>query len=223
MMLPPLIQIDEYSLTEQVFHTLKQGILSLQIKPREYLIIGEVAEQYGLSRTPVREALIMLEREGWVENDGRRGSKVTVPSAESILHVIEIQAVLESYVARRAAELLTDADLNAIEQLLNEADEQICANNAEQAHLLGAGFHGRLAQPLANPRLCAEIVALTQHVDRVRPLIWRKDRAPIEESAKQHRAIFKALRARDADKAGQLMFDHTVWFEKELSVALLHL
>ena len=67
MMLPALIANDAYSLTEQVFHTLKQGILSLQIKPREYLIIGDIAESYGLSRTPVREALIMLEREGWVK------------------------------------------------------------------------------------------------------------------------------------------------------------
>ncbi len=220
MLLPDLLENASFSLTEQVFHTLKQGILSLQIKPREHLIIGDIAEYYGLSRTPVREALIMLERDGWVESDGRRGAKVTVPSAESILHIIEMEAVLEGYVARRAAELLTDAELADIEKLLDDADLLVQQGKVAACLQLGVRFHELLAKPLANPRLSAEISALTQHVDRVRPLVWRKDRAPIAESAEQHRAVFNALRARDAASAERLMFHHTLWYEKELSDAL---
>ena len=148
---------------------------------------------------------------------------MTAPSAESILHVIEVQAVLEGYVARRAAELLNDADLDEIEAQLDEADRLMHAGKVDQCLQLGVRFHELLARPLGNPRLSAEIATLTQHVDRVRPLVWRKDRAPLAESAKQHRAILKALRARDAQKAEKLMFHHTQWFEKELAEALTHL
>ena len=108
MSLPPLPKNESFTLTERVFQALKQGILSLAIKPREYLIIGNVAKAYGISRTPVREALIMLEREGWVENDGRRGARVTAPSATAILELVEIQGVLEGYITRRATEILSD-------------------------------------------------------------------------------------------------------------------
>ena len=111
MNLPALIESKAASLTERVFDTLKQGILSLHIKPREYLVIGDIAKEYSVSRTPVREALIKLEQEGWLESDGRRGARVTVPSAEVILEAIEVQSVLEGYMVRRATALVTDEDI----------------------------------------------------------------------------------------------------------------
>lgn len=222
MPLPTLIDDTAASLTERVYQTLKSAILSLELKPREHLIIGDLAAHYQISRTPVREALIMLEREGWVKNDGRRGAMVTVPSAEAIMHTIEIQAVLESYIAQRATELATTKELAALENLLDEADTLLKHNNEEGSRQIGLRFHELLAEIAGNPRMHAEIVALEQHVARVRPLIWQKGAAPADESARQHRAIFNAMRKRNADKARQLMFDHTVWYEKELSVALRH-
>jgi DNA-binding GntR family transcriptional regulator len=222
MPLPTLIDDTEASLTERVYETLKTAILSLDLKPREHLIIGDLAGHYQISRTPVREALIMLEREGWVKNDGRRGAMVTVPSAEAIMQTIEIQAVLEGYIAQRATELATTKQLSAIEALLDEADTMIEAGDEEGSRQVGLRFHELLAEMAGNPRMRAEIALLEQHVARVRPLIWQKGAAPADESARQHRAIFNAMRRRNAERARQLMFDHTVWFEKELSTALRH-
>jgi DNA-binding GntR family transcriptional regulator len=222
MPLPILIDDTEASLTERVYETLKTAILSLALKPREHLVIGDLAEHYQISRTPVREALIMLEREGWVQNDGRRGAMVTVPSAEAILQTIEIQAVLEAYIAQRAAELATTKQLSVIEDLLDEAEDKLKRGDEDSSRQIGLRFHEMLAEIAGNPRMRAEIALLEQHVARVRPLIWQKGAAPADESARQHRAIFNAMRKRNADKARQLMFDHTVWFEKELSMALRH-
>ena len=73
MPLSPLSPACNVSLTERVYASLKEAILSLKVRPRDYLIIGEVAKHYNISRTPVREALILLEQEGWVEHEGRRG------------------------------------------------------------------------------------------------------------------------------------------------------
>ena len=125
MNLPALIESKAASLTERVFDTLKQGILSLHIKPREYLVIGDIAKEYSVSRTPVREALIKLEQEGWLESDGRRGARVTVPSAEVILEAIEVQSVLEGYMVRRATALVTDEDIQQLSAILDQADREI--------------------------------------------------------------------------------------------------
>ena len=220
MALPPLPNNGEYTLTDKVFEALKEGILSLQIKPREYLVIGDVAKHYGISRTPVREALIRLEQEGWLKSDGRRGAQVTTPSAKTILELIEIQGVLEGYVARRAAQLMTDDDLRAAEDILNRADEAIANGDHKRSRELGDAFHQFLADKVDNQRLHKTVKQITEHVDRVRPLIWRHGAAPVEQSAQHHRAIFGAIKTKDARRAEEMMFHHTVWFEEELAATL---
>jgi DNA-binding GntR family transcriptional regulator len=223
MSLPKLIDNQAYSLTEQVFNTLKQGILSLEIKPRDYLVIGDIAKKYEVSRTPVREALIILEREGWVENDGRRGAKVTVPSAQVILEVIEVQAALEGYMVRRATPLLTEADFQTLEVTLNRADQAIAQQQNDQAQELGHAFHTFLFDKVGNQKLKAQVQQLQEHTDRIRPIIWNHAIVPLETSAQQHWKILQAMRQRDAVTAEDLMFYHTVWFEKELASILRNL
>jgi len=220
MSLPPLPENGDYSLAEKVYEALKKGILSLEIKPREYLVIGDVAKEYNISRTPVREALIMLERDGWVENDGRRGAKVTAPSTKTIMEQIEIQGILEGYVVRRATELFSEADIAYLEAILDEADAAMQAGNHPYSRQLGVKFHKYLAEKVGNQRLQATIGQIEEHVKRVRPLIWHKGEAPIEQSAQHHRQVLEAIKARDAAKAEKLMFHHTVWFEEELATAL---
>lgn len=220
MTLPPLSDNESHTLTEKVFDALKEAILSMEIKPREHLIIGDVAKHYGLSRTPVREALIMLEQEGWVESDGRRGAQVTTPSVKTIMELIEIQGVLEGYVARKAIERMTTADLEVAEAILNEADEAIKAGNEPRSRELGAEFHKFLAERAGNRRLLKIVKSIEEQVDRIRPLIWRHGAAPVEQSAQHHRAILNAIKAGDAAKATELMFHHTVWFEEELAAKL---
>ena len=222
MSLPPVPEGDEYSLTEKVFEALKGGILSLEIKPREYLVIGDVAKHYGISRTPVREALIMLEREGWVEQDGRRGARVTAPSVRTILELIEIQGVLEGYVARRATQVLSANDIAQAEAILDDAEAAMRAGKPKKSRLMGVNFHALLAEKVGNQRLRTTIEQIEEHVRRVRPLIWHQGDAPIEESTQHHRQILNAIKERNAAKADELMFHHTVWFEEELATALQH-
>lgn len=219
-LLPPLPENNDYSLTEKVYEALKSGILSLTLKPREYLVIGDVAQEYGISRTPVREAIIMLEREGWVENDGRRGARVTAPSAQTILELIEVQGVLEGYVVRKASESLSDVDIQQLEAILDEADQAVQAGDPMRSRQLGDKFHELLAEKAGNQRLQATIEQIAEHVKRIRPLIWRQGEAPVEQSAQHHRQILEAIKERNAAKAEDLMYHHTVWFEEELAATL---
>jgi len=223
MILPPLLDKTEYSLTEQVFHTLRQAILTLQLKPREHLIIGDVADHYSISRTPVREALIMLEQEGWVISDGRRGAQVTAPSEADLLEVIELQAILEAHVAKRAATLLTDQDIKALDALLKKSDQLLKRGDEDGRRMLSKEFHRRLADSVGNSRLTEQIRSYEEYIERVWPLVWRSGDAPPEESSRQHWQIYQALKSRNAVEAEQLMFHHTVWYEKELSAAVKYL
>ncbi|MEO0538742.1 MAG: GntR family transcriptional regulator [Cyanobacteria bacterium P01_A01_bin.123] len=220
MNLPALIENKASSLSERVFDTLKQGIMSLHIKPREYLVIGDIAKEYSVSRTPVREALIRLEQEGWLESDGRRGARVTVPSADVILEAIEVQSALEGYVVRRATALVTDADIQQLTTILDQADQEIIAGNLEDAYQIGDRFHQYLADKVGNRKLKAEISQLQEHIDRVRALIWKHAIIPVEISAQQHRAILSAIQDCNATKAEELMIYHTVWYEKKLASVL---
>ncbi|MDX2273335.1 MAG: GntR family transcriptional regulator [Cyanobacteriota bacterium] len=222
MPLPPLSDCPESSLAERVYTSLKEAILSLQVRPRDYLIIGDVAKEYSISRTPVREALILLEQEGWVENEGRRGARVTVPSVQKVMEVIEMQAVLEGYVARRATLICSEADLQAWANILDQAERAWREGSPHLSSDLGDQFHEALANKVGNQRIASQIVQLREHMDRVRPLIWKVAKAPLEESARQHRQIWQAIADGDPLKAEQLMMAHTLWFESELAAALEH-
>ena len=217
MPLPPLIETIELSLAEKVYHTLKQGIISLEIKPREYLFIGDVAKEYGISRTPVREAIVVLEKEGWVENDGRRGARVTVPSVKMILELIEVQGVLEAYSTKRAAEMLSGEQIAELEEILDEADRESQKGNHDLSRALGGKFHILIHTYIGNDYLLNNVIELKNRVNRVGRMLWDKGKAPIEVSSKQHRKILEAIRNRDGDSAYQLMYQHTRWYEEKLT------
>ncbi|NPV75703.1 MAG: GntR family transcriptional regulator [Anaerolineae bacterium] len=217
MILPDLLEDKSLTLAERVFLTLKSGILSHDIKPREYLVIGDVANYYGISRTPVREALIKLEREGWVEGDGRRGAKVTVPSAKTFLEIVETQAALESYMARQAASKLTDEQIVELETILDRAQEFLQKNDIASCRHLAGEFHTRLYKFIDNQYMLNTVKELEEQVNRVRIILWNRGEAPMEKSIHQHREILNAIREHDADKAHQLMLYHTMWFEEELA------
>ncbi len=208
------------SLADKVFVDLKQNILALTIKPREYLVIREVAARYGISPTPVREAFIRLEREGWLRIDGRRGAQVILPSTQTLLQIVETEAALEAHIARRAAEIITDGQLAELAQLLAEADHALAADEFVRCRELGDHFHGRLYDIVGNDYLRRTIHGLEEQVMRIRTLLWNVDKAPVVDSARQHHEILAALQQRDPDAAYRAMYHHTVWYEKKLVTTL---
>lgn len=208
------------SLADKVFLVLKQNILALAIKPREYLVIREIAARYGISPTPVREAFIRLEREGWLRIDGRRGAQVILPSAQTLLEIVETEAALEAHIARRAAEIITDEQLCALAQLLAEADAALAADQFVCCREMGEEFHRRLYTIVGNEYLAHTIHRLEEQVMRIRTLLWNVDKAPVVDSARQHHEILAALQQRDPDAAYRAMYHHTVWYEKKLVTTL---
>jgi len=208
------------SLADKVFTVLKQEILSLGIKPREYLVIRDVAALYGISPTPVREAFIRLEREGWLRIDGRRGAQVTLPSSQTLLDIVETEAVLEAHVASRAAAAITPEQLKKLEAILADAASALEAGQHGRCRDLGDQFHGQLYAIAGNEYMRDIILALEEQIMRIRTLLWNVDEAPVVDSARQHHEILDALRRRDPEGAHGAMYHHTVWYEKKLVATL---
>ncbi len=215
-MLPELIDSTKMDLSERIFITLKRGIISLDIKPRQVLIIGDVAEYYNTSRTPVREALIKLEREGWVEKDGRRGLRVTVPSEGSLMEIVETQAALEAHAASKLAERGVSEDFKRRSQKSFAETERAIAENADNIDDKIEEFTDLIYGEFGNQFFAKVVRELGEKTTRVRKMSLHLGPAPYEKSLEQHRKIIDAIVAGDAELSYKLMYMHTIWFEEGL-------
>jgi len=206
----------DLSLAEKVYHALKVGILSMDIKPREALFIGDIADYYQISRTPVREALISLEKEGWVKIDGRRGARVIIPSPKTVLEMVETQAVLEAHTAKRAAEKLKPEEIQQLNKILENAEKEITNNNENAYHEIGDSFHKQIHILVGNQYIHSFVKELEEQVVRFRQLLLNKGYAPMKISAEQHRQIMSAIQEGNGQMAYDLMYKHTLWYEEEI-------
>lgn len=213
---PDLPEQKDLSLAEKVYQALKMGILSMNIKPREALFIGDLADFYQISRTPVREALISLEKEGWVKIDGRRGARVIIPSPKSVMEMVEVYAVLEAHTAKRAAEVLQPEDIQQLQEILVRAEKEIINKDETAYHIIGDKFHRHIHYLVGNQYIRGMVEELDEQVVRFRQLLLNKGYAPMEISAKQHREILNAIENRQGQRAFDLMYKHTLWYEEEI-------
>ncbi len=214
----PLVDFqNNLPITDTMYQALKQAIINSQIKPREHLIIGELADHYGISRTPVREAINLLEKDGWLAREGRRGAQVLLPSKENLMQIVETQAALEAYAVSELARRGVPAEcLLQVEAVLDAAEEAIEKQDNPKAEYYNSRFSELIYEQLGNEFLRKTVLELEEKVVRVRSLQFQHGNAPTVESLKQHRGILQAIRQGDSEQAYQQMFHHTVWFEDEL-------
>jgi DNA-binding GntR family transcriptional regulator len=175
-----------------VLVSVRKAILSGVLGPGARLRQEELADVFGTSRIPVREALRALEYEGLVTSVPHRGFTVTALDADDVEEVYDLRILLESEAVRLALPLLTDEDLDDLEKLFRvmqdaeTPDDQLAAR--EQ-------FYLRLYSVTGRPRLVGLIVRLRAEVARV--LRW----ATIQHSSSIHEHFFEAVRVGDADRA----------------------
>ncbi len=177
---------------ELVLAAVRRAILSGVLGPGARLRQEELADVFGTSRIPVREALRALEYEGLVTSEPHRGFTVTALDADDVEEVYDLRILLESEAVRLALPLLTDEDLEDLEQLFQAmqaaatSDEQLASRER---------FYIRLYSVTGRPRLVGLILRLRQEVARV--LRW----ATIQHSSSIHEHFFEAVRVGDADRA----------------------
>jgi DNA-binding GntR family transcriptional regulator len=177
---------------ELVLASVRTAILSGVMGPGARLRQEELADVFGTSRIPVREALRALEYEGLVTSEPHRGFTVTALDADDVEEVYDLRILLESEAVRLALPLLTDDDLEELEVIFQEMQ---AATEPDQQLAARERFYLRLYSVTGRPRLVGLIMRLRQEVARV--LRW----ATIQHSSSIHEHFFEAVRVGDADRA----------------------
>ena len=195
------------ALYEQVAERLRNRIFAHELPQGGWIDEQALALEYGISRTPLREALKVLAAEGLVVLKPRRGCYVTELSEQDIDEVFPVMAMLEGRVAELAARRATGADFSRLAAIHLELEEHAATNNADRFFEANQRFHTAL-QEIAGNRYLAQLI------DDARKLIklTRRDSLRLEgrlkQSLQEHREILEALRAKDAALARQAMHDH---------------
>jgi DNA-binding GntR family transcriptional regulator len=177
---------------EFVLESLRQAVLAGVLAPGARLRQEELADAFGTSRIPIREALRALEYEGLVTSEPHRGSTVSTLDADDIEEVYELRILLEGHAIRMAVPLMTDEDLEELARLFDamqnaaSPDEQLAAR--EQ-------FYTRLYSITGRPRLVGLISRLRQEVARA--LRW----ATVQHSGAVHEGFYEAVKVGDAERA----------------------
>lgn len=185
--------------SEDVYQRLKVDIASMHVKPGDALFECDIAERYGASRTPVREALQRLVKEGLVEKMGRT-NVVSTFSVADVVNLYEVREALECLAARLAAERATDADLDELGAIIAGMGRERARGNVEGYLKLDRKFHLAIAHIAGNPFLEAEVAAIQEKVRMIQAQ-WRHRVAKFPGLHDQHERIHDAIRRRDASIA----------------------
>ncbi len=192
------------SITEQVYQAIRSLLLAGGHRPGSRLSEAGLAERLEVSRGPVREALERLAQEGLVVRVPRRGSFVRRYEASDVIELMELRCVLEAAAARLAVRRASDADLAAMEQLLQAANQVI---QSGRGYPPDKDFHQALARLAGNRALERSAGLVYDQLRLARALaVQRPGRA--REAWTEHAAILRALLARDEDAAEAAVTRH---------------
>ena len=202
-------------LYEEVAELLRQRIFKRELEPGNWIDESKIAVEYGISRTPLREALKVLAAEGLVTMKVRRGAYVTEVSKSDLADVYHLLSLLESDAAGVVATQATDAELAELQKLhkaLEAAAKPAKAGkagkpNTDQFFAINEQFHMRLLA-IANNRWRDQMVADLRKVMKLNRHNSLLKTGRIEESLAEHQAIMDALTARDAQLTAHRMREH---------------
>jgi DNA-binding GntR family transcriptional regulator len=193
------------ALYEEVAELLRQRIFSRELEPGSWIDELKLAEAYGISRTPLREALKVLAAEGLVTMKVRRGAYVTEVSDKDLADVYHLLALLESDGAGVVAERASDEQLAELRAL--HAELEAAAEQREPFFAINERFHQRLLE-IADNRWRQQMVSDLRKVMKLNRHNSLLKTGRIAESLAEHRAVMEALLARDAVQARACMQHH---------------
>lgn len=197
------------ALYEEVAELLRQRIFNRELEPGSWIDELKLADEYGISRTPLREALKVLAAEGLVTMKVRRGAYVTEVSEKDLADVYHLLALLESDAAGVVAARASSRELAELEQLHAELEAAARPGQVDREHFfaLNERFHMRL-MAIADNRWRDQVVADLRKVMKLNRHNSLLKSGRIEESLKEHRAIMAAILERQPATAAARMQEH---------------
>lgn len=214
------VKLDNYKpLRELVFEALREAIISGVLKPGERLMEVQLAEELGVSRTPVREAIRKLELEGFVVMIPRKGAYVSGISLKDVADVFEIRSALEGLAAGLAAERITEDELEELERLLVKKGEIIETGDLDRLVEIDTLFHETLYKASRNEKLVQMINNLREQIQRFRSTSLAYP-GRMREALEEHKKIVEAISERNIQLAEKLAQEHIENAENSLLEAI---
>jgi DNA-binding GntR family transcriptional regulator len=178
---------------DRIRDAVRQGVLAPGLRLTE----NDLAARFGVSRTPVRQAIARLEEEGLLTRDPRRGLTVTRPDHQQVVELYVMREILEGAAARLAAQHATETEFDAMAELI-EAEPAVFADAAALSDL-NQKIHGLLYLAAHNRYLLRSLGQISATIALLPTLLTLEDRA--SKAHAEHRTILAALRSRDGDAA----------------------
>lgn len=209
MMLDMLQQnMDEYlPLRDVVFNTLRQAILTGELKPGERLMEIHLADRLGVSRTPIREAMRKLELEGLVVMIPRKGAQVARITEKNLKDVLEVRRALDMLAVKLACDRMDDETKKELRKACDEFATVIQNNNTKDITEADVRFHDVILKSTGNDRLIQLVNNLAEQMYRYR-LEYIKDSAYHNRLVKEHKAIYEAIMNNEKEKAAEAVVIH---------------
>jgi DNA-binding GntR family transcriptional regulator len=194
-------------LYEEVAERLRTSIFTHEFAPGDWVDEQALAIQYGISRTPMREAIKVLASEGLITMKMRRGAYVTEVSKSDLSQIFTVLALLEGQACREVAKIATEKELDDLDSLHLKLERSAADRDLDLFFAINQQFHDKIQEICANPWMQRVILDLRKVLKLQRRDSLSK-RGRLESSLLEHRKILSALLARDADLAEKLMKEH---------------
>lgn len=207
----PFKQMNEFlPLRDVVFNTLRQAILTGELKPGERLMEIHLANKLGVSRTPIREAIRKLELEGLVTMIPRRGAEVAQITEKSMNDVLEVRRAMDALCTELACERISEEEITALKAACDNFAEAVKTKDVRKCAQADVEIHDIIVQATGNMRLVQLINNLSEQMYRYR-FEYLKDISRYDSLIEEHREIYESIKRRDkvaASAAAKLHIDN---------------
>jgi len=204
-----LFEINDYELlSKKVYRILKVRIIKGDLKPGKKILEINIAEQLGVSRTPVREAIKGLAAEGLVKMIPNQGAVIINVSIEDLQEVLQIRRVLEGLAVSIAAEKISKEETKKLEKITKKMSICISKNDIVAYSKLNAEFHNLILHVCGNKRLMKICNNLSSSDHRFRIRSLRDNPERLKYSLQEHQEIMEALNRRNSEQADKLSQKH---------------
>ncbi len=188
------------TLSQSIYNYLKDAIITNELKANQRIIDKDVAQTFGVSTTPVREALHRLAAEGYISIDSRRKTVVKEISYEELRDIFEVMADLDAIVMKQVADHIQPEHIQELRALTEQMEQVGKSNDIEKYLELNTTIHSKIWEILPNKILQKAIEFVFSHAQRysyARIVAFLQDPAVLDKSIKEHKGILRALEDKD--------------------------
>ena len=194
-------------LRDVVFHTLREAILKGDLKPGERLMELQLAEKLGVSRTPIREAIRMLQQEGLAVTIPRKGAEVAKMTEKEMEDVLKIREALEVLAVQLACETISKEQLTMLSIQVKKFGQAVRTKDIKKIAEADMNFHDLIYQAADNPRLIGMLNHLREEIYRYR-VEYLKDEMNYPHLIDEHQQILFGLSNKDKEYVAEMMKKH---------------